>query len=44
MKLIHLGNSQALEKECQTLIKEVTELMMIFGAIVRKNSFENLVI
>lgn len=34
--LIDVGNNDELEKERQILIKEATELMMIFGSIIRK--------
>jgi len=36
LKLIDIGNNQKLEKERQILIQETTELMNIFGSIVRK--------
>ena len=34
--LIDVSNIEELEKERQILIKEATELMMIFGSIIRK--------
>ena len=37
LKLIDTNNDQGLEKERQTLIKEATELMNIFGSIIRKS-------
>lgn len=36
LRLINAGDGQLLEKECQALNKEATELMNIFGAILRK--------
>jgi len=35
--LVDVINNSGLEKERQTLIKEATELMNIFGAIIRKS-------
>jgi len=35
--LIDINNNQDLEKECQGLVKEATELMMIFSSIMRKS-------
>jgi four helix bundle protein len=35
--LVDIGNNQELEKEQQELIKEATELMMIFSSIMRKS-------
>ena len=35
--LIDVYNKQKLEKECQELAKEATELMMIFSSIMRKS-------
>lgn len=37
LKLIEIRNTPELEKEREDLIKEVTELMNIFGAIIRKS-------
>jgi len=37
LQLINIGQNILLEKERQILIKESTELMMIFGSIVRKS-------
>ena len=36
LNLIYIGNNSELSKEKQVLIKESTELMNIFGSIVRK--------
>jgi len=35
--LVDTGDNSELEKERQTVIKEATELMKIFGAIIRKS-------
>ena len=35
--LVDIGNNPELEKERQVLIQEATELMNIFGAIIRKS-------
>ncbi len=35
--LVDTGNNSQLEKERQTLIQEATEIMNIFGAIIRKS-------
>lgn len=35
--LIDVYNNQELEKECQEIVKESTELMMIFSSIMRKS-------
>lgn len=35
--LVDANNNSELEKERQTLIKEATELMKIFGAIIKKS-------
>ena len=35
--LVDISNNSELEKERQTLIREATELMNIFGAIIRKS-------
>ena len=37
LKLIDTGDGQEQEKERQDLAKEATELMNIFGAILRKS-------
>ena len=37
LRLIDTNNDQGLEKERQALIKEATELMNIFGSIIRKS-------
>jgi four helix bundle protein len=37
LKLVDTGENQGLEKERQELISEATELMNIFGAIIRKS-------
>jgi len=37
LRLVDRNNDQDLEKERQTLIKESTELMNIFGSIIRKS-------
>jgi four helix bundle protein len=37
LTLLDISNSQDLEKDRQTLIKEATELMMIFSSIMRKS-------
>jgi four helix bundle protein len=37
LKLIETGNISTLEEEKEYLIKEITELMNIFGAIIRKS-------
>src|SRR3989344_1672238 len=37
LKLVDTNNDSQLEKECQELIREATELMNIFGAIIRKS-------
>ena len=37
LRLVDVNNDLQLEKERQALIKEVTELMNIFGAIIRKS-------
>jgi four helix bundle protein len=37
LRLIDTGDRQELEKERQDLIKEATELMNIFGSIIRKS-------
>jgi four helix bundle protein len=36
LRLFDIGNNHEIEQERQSLIKEATELMNIFGAIVRK--------
>jgi len=38
LKLIDTGNNQKLEQECQELLKEAIELMMIFSSIMRKST------
>jgi len=35
--LVDTGNNDKIEKECQILLKEATELMMIFSSIMRKS-------
>jgi len=37
LKLVDAGGNQDLEKERELLIKEATELMNIFGSIIRKS-------
>ncbi|MCL5090966.1 MAG: four helix bundle protein, partial [Patescibacteria group bacterium] len=37
LRLIDIENNPELEKERQRLIQEATELMNIFGSIIRKN-------
>ena len=37
LKLIDMGNDKNLERECNYLIKEVGELMNIFGSIIHKS-------
>ena len=37
LNLVDVNNNQELEKERQSLIKEATELMNIFGSIIRKS-------
>jgi len=37
LKLIDVGSDKNLEREQQELIKEATELMLIFGSILRKS-------
>jgi len=37
LRLVDTNNNQELEKERQALIKEATELMNIFGSIIRKS-------
>ena len=37
LRLVYINNDQKLEKECTRLIQEATELMNIFGAIIRKS-------
>jgi len=37
LRLVDIDNDPELEKERQTLIKEATELMNIFGSIIRKS-------
>ena len=36
LKLVDMANNSSLEKERKELIQEATELMNIFGAILRK--------
>lgn len=36
--LVDINNDKELEKERQKLIKEATELMMIFSSIMRKST------
>ncbi len=36
LKLLHIGPDQGLKEERQRLIREATELMMIFGSILKK--------
>ena len=36
-RLLDIGNNRELEKERQELIQEATELMNIFGSIIRKS-------
>ncbi|OHA74472.1 MAG: four helix bundle protein, partial [Candidatus Wildermuthbacteria bacterium RIFCSPLOWO2_01_FULL_48_29] len=38
LQLIDIQENDILEKERQSLVKEATELMMIFSAIMRKSS------
>jgi len=38
LKLVDVNGSKALEKECLELIQESTELMNIFGAILRNSA------
>ena len=37
LKLVDINSDEGLEKERQSLIKEATELMNIFGSIIRKS-------
>ena len=37
LNLLDTGGNNELEIECQSLMKESTELMNIFGAIIRKS-------
>jgi len=37
LQLVDTGNNPALERERLELLKEATELMLIFGSIVRKS-------
>lgn len=37
LRLLDAGGNQELEKECQLLIQEAVELMMIFSSIMRKS-------
>ena len=37
LSLLDVGNKEELKKICQDLMKESTELMMIFGSILRKS-------
>jgi len=40
LNLVDTGNDKELEKERQALIKEATELMMIFSVIMRKSEIK----
>lgn len=37
LKLIDTNGAQNLEKDCEKLLKEANELMLIFGSILRKS-------
>jgi len=37
IRLLDIGNNRELEKERQELMQEATELMNIFGSIIRKS-------
>ena len=41
LMLVDINNSPELERERQALLKEATELMMIFSAIMRKSDTKN---